>query len=91
MSANTGRKRLLLIRVKSLASLSFAFIALLVTSVSLAVDPVADPDGPRYNRHNSGDGGLPEFRNNLYTNAGHMWAFLAKIAHQKGTVPWSGD
>lgn len=49
------------------------------------------PDGPRYNRHNSGDGGLPEFRNNLYTNAGHMWAFLAKTAHQKGMAPWSGD
>jgi len=49
------------------------------------------PDGPRYNRHNSGAGGLPEFRNNLYTNAGHMWGFLAMTAHRKGTAPWSGD
>lgn len=49
------------------------------------------PDGPRYNKHSSSDAELPEFRNNLYTNAGHMWAFLARAAHGKGRAPWSRD
>ena len=49
------------------------------------------PDGPRYNKHSSSDAGLPEFRNNLYTNGGHMWAFLAKTSHLKGQAPWSGN
>lgn len=49
------------------------------------------PDGPRYNRHESADAELPEFRNNLYTNAGHMWAFLAKIAYREQTAPWATD
>lgn len=47
------------------------------------------PDGPRYNRHNSTDNELPEFRNSLYTNAGHMWAFLAKTAYRKRTALWA--
>ncbi len=46
------------------------------------------PDGPRYNRHGSSDAGLPEFRNNLYTNAGHMWAFLATTVYETGRAPW---
>ena len=49
------------------------------------------PDGPRYNKHSSSDADLPEFRNNLYTNAGHMWAFLAKTSHLKGQAPWAGN
>jgi hypothetical protein len=49
------------------------------------------PDGPRYNRHNSVEAEFPEFRNNLYTNAGHMWAFLAKIAYREQTAPWATD
>ncbi len=49
------------------------------------------PDGPRYNRHDSVDAEFPEFRNNLYTNAGHMWAFLAKIAYREQVAPWATD
>ena len=49
------------------------------------------PDGPRYNKHGTGDAFLPEFRNNLYTNGGHMWAFLAKASHVKGQAPWGGN
>ncbi len=49
------------------------------------------PDGPRYNRHGTSDFYLPEFRNNLYTNGGHMWAFLAKTSHRKGQAPWAGN
>ena len=49
------------------------------------------PDGPRYNKHGTGDALLPEFRNNLYTNGGHMWAFLAKTSHLKGQAPWAGN
>jgi hypothetical protein len=47
------------------------------------------PAGPRHNRHVTGDEDLPEFRNQLYTNAGHMWAYLARIAHSKPEAPWS--
>jgi len=46
------------------------------------------PAEPRYNRHGTAPIELPEFRNNLYTNAGHMWAFLAKVAHERGGAPW---
>jgi hypothetical protein len=46
------------------------------------------PAEPRYNRHSTAPIELPEFRNNLYTNAGHMWAFLAKVAHERGGAPW---
>jgi hypothetical protein len=49
------------------------------------------PAGPRYNKHESSDASVPEFRNSLYTNAGHMWSFLAKTAHSKGQAPWSQD
>ena len=47
------------------------------------------PDGPRFNSHASADTELPEFRNNLYTNAGHMWAFLAGETHRSGRSPWA--
>jgi hypothetical protein len=46
------------------------------------------PDGPRYNRHLSSDAELPEFRNNLYTNAGHMWSFLAKSVYDRPGPLW---
>lgn len=46
------------------------------------------PAGPRYNRHRTGGMHVPEFRHNLYTNAGHMWAFLAKTAYRKGQAFW---
>lgn len=49
------------------------------------------PAEPRHNKHNSGDKGLPQFRNNIYTNAGHMWAFLAKTAHENDKAPWRSD
>ena len=46
------------------------------------------PDGPRFNKHSTGDVDMPEFRNNLYTNAGHMWAYLARATMEKGCAPW---
>lgn len=46
------------------------------------------PAEPRHNRHSSGDKGLPQFRNNIYTNAGHMWSFLAKTVHENKKAPW---
>ncbi len=49
------------------------------------------PAEPRHNRHGSGDNQLPEFRNNLYTNGGHMWAFLARTAYESRTAPWGTD
>lgn len=49
------------------------------------------PAEPRYNRHTSSDKELPKFRNNLYTNAGHMWAYVAKTAYERGTAPWRRD
>jgi len=47
------------------------------------------PAEPRNNRMNSGEGGLPEFRHNLYTNAGHMWAYIARTAHKNQRSPWA--
>jgi hypothetical protein len=47
------------------------------------------PAAPRHNRHGSADSQLPELRDNLYTNAGHMWAFLAKTAYESQTAPWA--
>jgi hypothetical protein len=49
------------------------------------------PAEPRNNRHNSADAEMPQFRNNLYTNAGHMWAFLAKTVHENNKAPWMAD
>jgi len=47
------------------------------------------PAAPRHNRHGSADSQLPELRDNLYTNAGHMWAFLAKTAYETQTALWA--
>jgi len=49
------------------------------------------PAEPRNNRHNSADAEMPQFRNNLYTNAGHMWAFLARTIHENKKAPWIAD
>jgi hypothetical protein len=49
------------------------------------------PTEPRYNRHDTGDADLPEFRNNLYTNAGHMWAYLARTVHAEQAAPWARE
>jgi len=49
------------------------------------------PAEPRHNKHNSGEKGLPQFRNNIYTNAGHMWAFLAKAVHKNESAPWRAE
>ncbi len=49
------------------------------------------PAEPRHNRHDSADEDLPEFRNNLYTNAGHMWAYLARTVHVDKKAPWVTD
>jgi hypothetical protein len=46
------------------------------------------PAEPRHNRHGSGDNTFPTFRNNIYTNAGHMWSFLAKTVHENESAPW---
>ena len=46
------------------------------------------PDGPRYNRHGTTKVQIPEFRNNLYPNAGAMWSFLAKTVHEAEQPPW---
>jgi len=50
------------------------------------VDPY--PAEPRNNRHESAEEEFPAFRNNIYTNAGHMWAFLAKTVYENGSAPW---
>jgi len=47
------------------------------------------PAEPRHNRHGSADSQLPELRDSLYTNAGHMWAFVAKTAYESQTAPWA--
>jgi NAD(P)-dependent dehydrogenase (short-subunit alcohol dehydrogenase family) len=49
------------------------------------------PAGQRYNVHNSGATELPEFRDNLYSNAGSMWSFLAKYIHDEGRVAWESE
>lgn len=49
------------------------------------------PTGPRFNRHNTGRVQIPEFRDSLYTNAGHMWAYLAKTAYSRNAAPWATD
>jgi hypothetical protein len=46
------------------------------------------PAEPRYNRHDSADADMPEFRNSLYTNAGHTWAYLARAVHAEQAAPW---
>jgi hypothetical protein len=46
------------------------------------------PAEPRNNRHESAEEEFPQFRNNIYTNAGHMWAFLAKTLYEDGNPPW---
>jgi len=46
------------------------------------------PAEPRINRHESTSEEFPQFRNNIYTNAGHMWAFLAKTVYEEGKSPW---
>lgn len=50
------------------------------------VDPY--PAEPRNNRHESAEEEFPQFRNNIYTNAGHMWAFLAMTLYEEGKPPW---
>ena len=47
------------------------------------------PAEPRNNRHESTEEEFPHFRNNIYTNAGHMWAYLAKTVLEDGKPPWS--
>ena len=46
------------------------------------------PAEPRINRHESASEEFPQFRNNIYTNAGHMWAFLAKTVYENRAPPW---
>ena len=46
------------------------------------------PAEPRNNRHESAEEDFPQFRNNIYTNAGHMWAYLAKTVYEEGKPPW---
>ena len=49
------------------------------------------PAEPRNNRHESAEEEFPQFRNNIYTNAGHMWAFLAKTVYEEGKPPWDKE
>ena len=49
------------------------------------------PSEPLHNRHDSAEQDLPEFRNNLYTHAGHMWAYLARTALKTQKAPWARD
>lgn len=49
------------------------------------------PAEPRHNRHGSTDSQLSGFRNNLYTNGGHMWAFLARTAYEGQKAPWGAN
>jgi hypothetical protein len=49
------------------------------------------PTGPRYNKHNSSDRQIPEFRDSLYTNAGFMWAYLARHIIETGKAPWEKE
>ena len=84
----TGFVTLVLARHHSLASNEpgeYLDEAVSWINVQLA-DPY--PAEPRHNRHGSAESQLPEFRNNIYTNAGHMWAFLAKTAYEKQTALW---
>lgn len=46
------------------------------------------PAEPRINRHESAEAEFPRFRNNVYTNAGHMWAYLARTVYEDGSAPW---
>lgn len=46
------------------------------------------PDGPRYNTHRSGPEFLPELRENLYMNNGHMWSYIAIKSFQVHKSPW---
>lgn len=49
------------------------------------------PSEPRHNRHITGDNTFPEFQENIYANAGHMWSFLAKTVHKNESAPWRSD
>lgn len=62
-------------------------------SVAWIKQKLADPypSEPRNNRHESADEEFPKFRNNIYTNAGHMWAFLAKTVYEDGRTPWDRE
>ena len=62
-------------------------------SVAWIKQKLADPypAEPRNNRHESADEEFPKFRNNIYTNAGHMWAFLAKTVYEDGRTPWDRE
>ena len=46
------------------------------------------PAGPTYNTLASSDTAMPEFRDNLYANAGAMWSYLAKRVHVSNLAPW---
>lgn len=62
-------------------------------SIAWIKQKLADPypSEPRNNRHESADEEFPQFRNNIYTNAGHMWAFLAKTVYEDGRTPWDKE
>jgi hypothetical protein len=62
-------------------------------SIAWIKQKLADPypAEPRNNRHESADEEFPHFRNNIYTNAGHMWAFLAKTVYEDGRAPWDNE
>ncbi len=49
------------------------------------------PAGPRYNTHGSSDTEMPEFRDNLYANAGAMWSYVAKKTYELERAPWGDD
>lgn len=46
------------------------------------------PAEPRHNRHSTNDKMLPELRDNLYANAGAMWAYIANWTYKMQRAPW---
>ena len=46
------------------------------------------PAGPSYNTLRTAEERVPEFREQLYTNGGAMWAYLAKSIRMTDRAPW---
>jgi len=87
----TGFVTFVLSRIQQLAASNIG--VKLEPSIAWIDQKLADPypAEPRNNRHNSSEEQFPQFRNNVYTNAGHMWAFLAKTVNEDGRAPWDSE
>ena len=49
------------------------------------------PAGPSYNTLRTAEERVPEFREQLYTNGGAMWAYLAKSIRMTDRAPWDAQ